>query len=104
MNADEQQQSESAIKAIAPYMSLGIQLALSVVVLFFIGHWLDSMFNTGHWCAVGGALIGAGGGLYKFINCVGSRTAAREKRCRTPQPVRIKENKICHLCVRSLLQ
>ena len=84
MNPDEQQQSESAIKAIAPYMSLGIQLALSVIVFFFIGHWLDNMFNTGPWCAVSGAVIGAGGGLFKFIKTVMDLAQQQEKKDAEP--------------------
>lgn len=50
-----------------PFLTLGLQLAISVVVFFFIGYWLDGMFGTSPWGSIAGAFLGAAGGLIKFL-------------------------------------
>lgn len=50
-----------------PFLTLGLQLALSVAVFFFIGYWVDGLLGTWPWCTITGAFIGAVGGLIKFI-------------------------------------
>lgn len=54
-------------KDFGPFLTLGLQLAISVVVFFFIGYWLDGKFGTSPWCTIVGAFLGAAGGLIKFI-------------------------------------
>ncbi len=60
----------SELRSFAPYLTMGIQLALSIVVFFFIGKWLDGRFNTTPWLMLGGLLIGGVGGMIKFITSV----------------------------------
>lgn len=55
---------------VGPLFSQGIQLALTVVVLFFVGDWLDKKWGTSPWLMLVGLFIGIVGGLIKF-----SRTA-----------------------------
>jgi len=55
---------------VAPYLGLGIQLAGSIVVCFFLGRWLDQVLNTAPWLMILGAFIGAAGGLYNFLKTV----------------------------------
>ncbi len=57
----------AALRGLAPYLTLGIQLALSVVVFFFIGKWLDGRMGTSPWFMLGGLVLGAVGGMIKFI-------------------------------------
>ncbi len=45
----------------------GMQLAISVVVMFFLGRWADEKLNTAPWLLIGGVLFGVGAGLYNFI-------------------------------------
>ncbi len=63
-------EEHGALRGFAPFLTLGIQLALSVVVFFFIGKWLDGRFNTSPWLMFGGLLIGVVGGMVKFITAV----------------------------------
>jgi F0F1-type ATP synthase assembly protein I len=60
----------NALRMFAPFLTLGIQLALSIVVFFFLGKWLDGRFNTSPWLMFGGLLIGGVGGMVKFITSV----------------------------------
>ena len=55
---------------VGPYLGLGIQLAATIVICFFIGQWLDGLFNTTPWLMVLGAMLGAGAGLYNFLRTV----------------------------------
>ena len=52
------------------YLTLGMQLALAVIVFFFFGRWLDSVWGTAPWMMLCGLLVGIGGGLYGFIRTV----------------------------------
>jgi ATP synthase protein I len=55
---------------VAPYLGLGIQLAATIVVCFFLGRWLDQVLNTSPWLMILGAFVGAAGGLYSFLKTV----------------------------------
>lgn len=59
--------SKNPAKDFGPFLTMGLQLAISVVVFFFIGYWLDGKFGTSPWCTIGGAALGATGGLIKFL-------------------------------------
>jgi len=61
---------QSTLQQIAPYMSLGIQLALTVLVFFFAGWWLDTKLQTYPWLMIGFTLAGSAGALIKFFMTV----------------------------------
>ena len=56
-----------AVRSVGPLLSAGIQLAVAVVAMFFVGRWLDGKFGTGPWLMIVGGLIGSAGGLISFI-------------------------------------
>ncbi|OQB39857.1 MAG: putative F0F1-ATPase [Candidatus Latescibacteria bacterium ADurb.Bin168] len=56
-----------SLREVAPLLSLGIQLALIVVVSVIIGRWVDQRYGTGPWGVLIGAVFGTGSGLYHFI-------------------------------------
>jgi ATP synthase protein I len=49
------------------YLGLGIELAATVTIMFFIGVWLDKKFKTEPILTVIFALLGVASGLYNFI-------------------------------------
>ena len=55
------------MRSIAPYLTIGIQLALTIIVFFFLGRWLDGRFNSSPWMTLGGLALGGAGGMIKFI-------------------------------------
>jgi len=59
-----------AIRAAGPLFGSGIQLAASVVIMFFIGRWLDGVFNSAPWLMIVGIFFGFGAGLYNFVRIV----------------------------------
>lgn len=52
------------------YLGLGTQLAASVVIMVFIGVWLDKKFNTEPILTLVFSFVGVIGGLYNFIKAV----------------------------------
>ena len=56
-----------AFRTAGPLLEAGVQMAVSVVVMFFLGRWLDGKFNTDPWLMVVGSMVGVGAGLYSFI-------------------------------------
>ena len=53
-----------------PYLTLGIQLAMTVVAAFFLGRWCDEKLSTAPWLMIAALFIGCTGGLIKFIRTV----------------------------------
>jgi len=49
------------------YLTLGLQLAITVVVFFFLGRWLDGKFGTDPWLMLAGLALGITGGLTAFL-------------------------------------
>lgn len=50
-----------------PFLTLGLQLAISVVAFFFLGQWLDGVFNTSPWLMITGLALGTVGGFVNFF-------------------------------------
>ena len=50
-----------------PYLTLGLQLAITVVVFCFLGRWLDGKFGTEPWLMLAGLALGVTGGLAAFL-------------------------------------
>jgi F0F1-type ATP synthase assembly protein I len=57
-------------RTIGPFLTLGLQLALSVVVFFFVGRWLDGLWGTAPWFMLAGLMIGIAGGFLQFFRSV----------------------------------
>lgn len=53
-----------------PYLGLGFQLAATVVLMFFLGRWLDGQFETFPILTIIFSIIGSGAGIYNFIKTV----------------------------------
>jgi ATP synthase protein I len=88
--AEEPEGARSWGSAAGPFLTLGIQLALTVVVFFFLGRWLDDRFGTAPWLMRGGLALGVTGGMISFFRTVialGRKEAAEaeERRKETPR-------------------
>jgi len=59
-----------AIRSAGPLFGSGVQLAASVVLMFFVGKWLDEQLNTAPWLMLSCLCFGFGAGLYNFIKIV----------------------------------
>lgn len=57
-------------KEAAPYLGLGIQLAATIVIMVYLGTWLDGYFETKNIFILICSLFGLGAGLYNFIKTV----------------------------------
>jgi ATP synthase protein I len=57
-------------KDVGPYVGLGLQLAVTVTVMVFIGIWLDGYFETKPILTVVFAFLGVFAGMYTFIKSV----------------------------------
>lgn len=58
------------ISEFGPYLTMGMQLAIAVVAFFFLGRWLDSVFDTAPWLMIVGLLLGTLGGFTSFFRSV----------------------------------
>lgn len=86
MTKDDQtgdEENRSAMLAAGPYLTLGIQLAVTVVAMFFLGRWCDEKFSTSPWLMIAALCVGCTGGLIKFIHTVNELARQDDERART---------------------
>ena len=69
-NKGDQDEQESLIKQYAPYLGLGLQLAITVAVMVFLGLWLDNKFDTSPLWTIICSSLGIFTALYSFIKTV----------------------------------
>lgn len=69
MNNEEKDQ-KGVMLSVAPYLTLGAQLAITVVVFFFIGKYADEYFETKPWLMIALTMAGMVGGMIKFFQTV----------------------------------
>lgn len=72
MNEEEQKYSKFTkyYKDVGPYLGTGVQLAATVVIMFFLGRWIDGKAGTDPLFTLVFAIIGIAAGLYNFIKTV----------------------------------
>ncbi len=63
-------QRESVMQQLAPYLTLGVQLAAAVCVSAGVGWWIDETFSTQPWVLLGGVVVGSIVGLVQFFRVV----------------------------------
>lgn len=66
-------------KKVGPYLGLGTQLAVTVILMFFIGYWLDEKFGTKPYLMIGFSLLGSFAAIYNFIRNVLSLSEKEKK-------------------------
>ena len=57
-------------REIGPYIGLGMQLAITVTVMVFLGIWLDEKFDLSPVLTIVFASLGIFAGMYNFIKSV----------------------------------
>jgi ATP synthase protein I len=67
---DEEKEKNSIMLSVAPYLTLGAQLAATVIAFFFIGKYCDEYFGTMPWLMVTLTMVGVVGGMIKFFQTV----------------------------------
>ncbi len=67
---DELNKINNSYTKIGPYLGLGTQLAATVIIMFFLGKYLDDKFELFPWLTVSFSIIGAFAGIYNFIKTV----------------------------------
>ena len=55
---------------VGPYLGTGLQLALTVAALVFLGKWLDNLTNKSPLFILIFSFLGVGAGMYNFIRTV----------------------------------
>lgn len=54
-------------RELGPFLTLGLQLAITVVAFFFLGQWVDQKLGTEPWFMLVGLGTGVAGGFIKFF-------------------------------------
>ncbi len=66
-NKEDNNTLTKTYKEIGPYLGLGTQLAATMVLMFFLGRWLDGQFGTYPWLIIVFSVLGATTAIYNFI-------------------------------------
>jgi ATP synthase protein I len=51
-------------------IAASIQLAAAVILMLFLGRWLDFKFGTAPWLMLAGLAVGFAAGLFSFLRSV----------------------------------
>ncbi len=82
---NKKKESDSLIgisKEIAPYLGMGVQLAATIVIMLFIGNWLDKKFDEKPLFTIIFAILGVITGMYNLIRTalsIGKKSNKQEK-------------------------
>ncbi|MFC2094120.1 AtpZ/AtpI family protein [Bacteroidota bacterium] len=57
-------------REVGPYLGLGMQLAITVTAMVFIGIWLDEKFELSPVLTIVFSMLGIFAGMYNFIKSV----------------------------------
>jgi F0F1-type ATP synthase assembly protein I len=60
----------NSLREIGPYLGLGTQLAATIVLMLFLGKWLDEEFELFPILTILFAFLGGSAGIYNFIKTV----------------------------------
>ncbi len=69
MNKDKQNRA-NIIKELAPYMTLGLDFAITIGLFALLGYWLDGKYNTTPMWILILSLFGIVVAFYKFFKVV----------------------------------
>lgn len=64
---------------LGPYLNLGMQLAVTIVLMVFLGKWLDNKFDTSPWFIISLSLFGVIAGMYNFLKVALSANKSKKK-------------------------
>lgn len=67
---DENSGFAKSVREVGPYLGLGLQLAVTIVTMVFLGSWLDQNFNTGYIFTLIGGIVGISAGIYNLVKTV----------------------------------
>ena len=70
LDPDKSKGGNNFYNDVGPYVGLGLQLAVTVTVMVFLGIWLDGQFETTPILTVVFAFFGVFAGMYTFIKSV----------------------------------
>ncbi|MBK7630747.1 MAG: AtpZ/AtpI family protein [Ignavibacteriales bacterium] len=59
-----------SFRDVAPYLGLGLQLAVTVVAMVLLGSWLDDKFNLNYVLTLVFGLLGISIGMFNLIKTV----------------------------------
>lgn len=59
-----------SLREVGPYLGLGLQLAVTIVGLVFIGDWIDRKFKFNYVFTLVFGFLGIGIGIYNLIKTV----------------------------------
>ncbi len=60
----------NALRTVGPLLTAGIQMAVAVCVVGFLGSLVDRALGTSPWMLLAGILLGAAAGMVLFIRTV----------------------------------
>ena len=70
MKKDDEGEPKDLINEYGPYLGLGLQLAVTVAAMVFLGIWLDDKFGTSPIFTIICSFLGVSAALYNFIKTV----------------------------------
>jgi len=78
LDSDKYGSLNNSLREAAPYLGLGLQLAVTIVIMVLIGDWLDSKFGYRYLFTIIFAVLGIGAGIYNLIRTINAIEKRKE--------------------------
>lgn len=70
LDSDKYGSLNNSLREATPYLGLGLQLAVTIVIMVLIGDWLDGKFGYKYIFTIIFAVLGIGAGIYNLIRTI----------------------------------
>ena len=67
---DENSGFAKSVREVGPYLGLGLQLSVTIVIMVLLGSWLDKKFDSGYVFTLIGGIVGISAGIYNLVKTV----------------------------------
>jgi len=79
-NGFKKERPRSTLGQIGSYLSIGLELAVFLLVFIFLGRYLDSRLGTEPWLLLTGAAVGFFAGFYNLIKTLSRLSESENKK------------------------
>ena len=68
-----------SLKSVGPYLGIGLELAITILIFLLLGRYLDNRWDTTPWLMIAGAALGFAAGFYGMFKTLAGLSKPRDR-------------------------